>query len=161
MDILDFAMKMEKDGEEYFLDQAGKVEDKNAARIFTLLAREEQKHYVVFKKYKEGISEKLDSDFVKDVKTIFQTMKEKNESFIKKDDRIIEALLHGLEIENKSIGYYVQKMNETDDLKLQQILLILKREEDKHYSLLSSMIDYYMKPQIWIEQAEFSHLDHY
>ena len=162
MEIYEFAMKMEQEGASYYRENSEKVGDKNAARIFAFLAREERRHYDLFKSLKEGNPAGVaDSSFIKDVKTVFQTMKEKGESFQKQDARIVDVLNHGLDMENRSIQYYVQKMNETDDSQLQEILLTIKREEDKHYSLLSSMIDYYLQPQIWNEQAEFTHLDSY
>jgi rubrerythrin len=163
MDILDYAMKMEQEGEVYYLEQAQKIADPNVVRFLNLLAQAERKHYAIFKSYKEGLAVEIDNQFVQDVKTIFQQMKDSGQSFATQSGAadIVAVLTHGLEIENKTITYYAQQMGQTEDDNLKRILLDLKREEAKHYSILSDLIDYYLKPDLWNEQAEFTHLQPY
>ena len=43
--VLEYLLKVEKDGEEYYRDLAAKAPNKGFQRIFTMLADEEQKHY--------------------------------------------------------------------------------------------------------------------
>ncbi|MHC4911431.1 MAG: ferritin family protein, partial [Planctomycetota bacterium] len=45
MDILEYAMKMEKDGEQYYRRTAEKVNNKGIKTILSMLADEEVKHY--------------------------------------------------------------------------------------------------------------------
>jgi len=161
MDILEYAMKMEKDGEAYYREQAGKVKDRNAARFLGFLVREEQKHYEIIRSYRQGVTEELDSSFIENVKTLFEEMRQQGEAFREGDGGTLAVLNHGLELEDRSIRFYVEKMTETSDAKLRDILYFLKRQEDRHYGMLSSLIDYYLKPQLWTEQAEFTHLEDY
>jgi hypothetical protein len=37
----------------------------------------------------------------------------------------------------------------------------LAKQEEVHYSLLSSIIEFYETPHLWMEQAEFSNLKDY
>jgi rubrerythrin len=42
-----------------------------------------------------------------------------------------------------------------------EIFLKLADEEKKHYFLLENIIDFVSRPQKWLENAEFYHLDEY
>ena len=50
MNVFDFAMKMEKDGEAFYREIAGKTKNPGLKSIFTTLADEEMEHYKTFKK---------------------------------------------------------------------------------------------------------------
>ena len=49
MNIFDYAMQMEYDGNKFYLDLAEKSKDRGIKSIFTMLAKDEQKHYDTFK----------------------------------------------------------------------------------------------------------------
>lgn len=49
MNVYEYAMKVEKDGEAYYRELASKSPNNGLKRIFTMLAEEEIKHYNVFK----------------------------------------------------------------------------------------------------------------
>jgi rubrerythrin len=161
MDVLEYAMNMERDGESYYREQAEGMKTPGAARFFTLLADEEHRHYELFAELRAGKAPRPKSSFGSEVRSLFEALKAEGGLFQKADARILEVLTHGLEIENRSIKFYVAEMQKADDEPLKELLLFLKREEDKHYSFVSTLIDYTMKPQIWLEQAEFSHWDEY
>jgi rubrerythrin len=161
MDVLEYAMNMELDGESYYREQAGQVKNPGAVKFFTLLADEERLHYDLFSQLREGKTPLLKPTFGSGARSFFENLKAEGGEFQKADAKILDVLGHGLEIENKSIKFYVSEMQKTEDAALRELLLFLKREEDKHYSFLSALIDYYMKPQLWLEQAEFSHWEEY
>ncbi len=54
MDVLEYAMNMERDGESYYREQAGQVKNPGAARFFSLLADEEHRHYELFSDLRAG-----------------------------------------------------------------------------------------------------------
>ena len=161
MDVLEYAMNMERDGESYYREQAGRVKNPGAERFFTLLADEERRHYDLFSELRAGKTPQLTPTFGAEARSLFEALKAEGGAFRKADAEILDVLSHGLEIENRSIKFYVEEMQKAEDQNLKELLLFLKREEDKHYSFLSALIDYYMKPEIWLEQAEFSHWEEY
>jgi rubrerythrin len=161
MDILDYAMKMEKDGEDYYREQEAKVKDPNAARFLGILAREEVRHYEIFRQLKQGVKSPLAGTFTADVRTLFQEMKAKGESFRDTDGRIVDVLKHALEIEDRSVRYYREKRQEAADPATVEVLGSILAEENRHYSIIGDLLNYYLKPQLWNEQAEFTHLDQY
>ena len=161
MDILSFAMQMELDGRSFFLENAEKLSDDNAAKILKFLADEEYKHYEFIERFKEGSKDVPKSSLVKDVKNIFVQMKEANQTFTAKKDSMVDVLNKGLDIEDKSVRFYQEQADKSDSDDDKDIFLLLKRQEDKHYSLLSSLIEYYERPDQWLEQAEFARSDDY
>ena len=54
MNIFDFAMKMEKDGERYYREIANKVQDKKIRNILNMLADAEVNHFNVMKSLKSA-----------------------------------------------------------------------------------------------------------
>ena len=50
MNVYEYAMKVEKDGEHYYRELAAKTNDVGLQKILTMLAEEEVKHFVVFEK---------------------------------------------------------------------------------------------------------------
>jgi rubrerythrin len=161
MDILSFGMKMELDGKAFYEEHASKVNDKNAADIFRFLAEEEQKHYDYIKKIKEGSKELPESHLVRDVKNVFQRMKERGESFVEEKATLFEVLNRGLEMEDKSIDFYRERAEASESPDDKDIFMILKKQEDQHYALLSSLIEFYDRPMQWLEDAEFAHFSDY
>ena len=58
MDIYEFALQMEKDGEDYYRDQALNAGNKGLKNIFTFLADAEAHHYNILKKMKDREEQK-------------------------------------------------------------------------------------------------------
>ncbi|MBN1697657.1 MAG: ferritin family protein [Spirochaetales bacterium] len=161
MDIFDFGMKMEQEGEQYYRENARKIEDENASQLIFFLANEENRHYQLIKHLKEGCGGVLYTRFVKDVKTIFKKMKEKGESFVEEKSGMMDILNGALRMEQESIDFYRTESEKTDNPEARELLRLLKKEEDAHYSLVSSLIEFYETPHLWLEQAEFTHLTDY
>ena len=159
MDVFSYGMQMELDGKKFYTEEAGQTTDKNISRILTFLADEEQKHYEILKKYRDGSSGIPTSQLLTDVKNVFQAMRDAGSEFITGKDTMIEALGKALEMEDKSVAFYRSKGEESDDPDQKDLFLLLKKHEDRHYALLSSMIEFYDRPQQWLEQAEFTHME--
>ena len=72
MDIYEFAIKMEQDGEVYFRSLAQETTDKGLANIFTMLADAEVKHVEVLREMQGGAAPSLSgSSLMADVKNVF------------------------------------------------------------------------------------------
>ncbi|MBN2440966.1 MAG: ferritin family protein [Spirochaetales bacterium] len=160
-DIFDFAMKMEKEGEVFYRESSGKVKDQQAVKLLFLLANEEKRHYELVKTYKEGLAGVMYTAFLKEVKTVFSEMKASDHYLDEDKATLMDILDKALKLEDKSVQLYKAEAEKTDNKELKEILLLLKKEEDAHYSLISSWIEYYGRPAQWLEQAEFTQLEDY
>jgi rubrerythrin len=161
MEIFSFGMQMELDGKAFYTEQASKIQDANIAHILTYLADEEQKHYEFLQKFRDGSKELPESHLLKDVRNVFQEMKETDQGFVTNKDSLIDVLHKAMEMEDRTIAFYRSRAEEASGDDERDIFLLLKRHEDKHYSLLSSLIEYYDRPSQWLEDAEFTHREEY
>ncbi|HEQ71382.1 MAG TPA: hypothetical protein ENN69_02745, partial [Spirochaetia bacterium] len=81
MDILNYAMQFEQDGEAFYRESAGKVRDHNLSDLLLYLAAEERKHFQMIKELKTILPESPASIFISDIRNIFTGMKERGETF--------------------------------------------------------------------------------
>jgi rubrerythrin len=72
-----------------------------------------------------------------------------------------EAYSIALKMEKKSYTLYESKASETDDADEKKLLLAIAREERHHFRLIERLIDFISQPDIWLENAEFTHLTEY
>jgi rubrerythrin len=160
MDIFEFAMQMEKDGEKYYRDLAEKVSDEGVSRIFLMMADDEVKHYNIFANMKSGTPEMESTLVLTKAKNIFKEMSISKGSF-DFDIAQKDALQKALEIEERSEKFYNEKANEVNSKEQKALLLKIAGEERKHVHLLDHMIEFFNRPSNWLDNAEFTHLDEY
>jgi len=162
MDILEYALKMEKDGEATYSELAAKSDSKGLSAIFTMLADAEVKHYDTIKKMQQGETNSgLTEDPILDhAKNVFTIMKEQ-EGMFQFSMSQKEAYEKALDIEEKSHAFYLEKSEEAESEPQKQIFLQLAAEEKKHVVLMQNIIDFISRPEQWLEDAEWHHLDEY
>lgn len=160
MDIFDFAMRMEKDGENYYRQLVKKTDNKGIKAIFTMLAEEEVKHYKTVAQMRTQRPQMAETTVLADAKNIFAQMKESGEPFDfgAKQPKLYEK---AQDIEKKSEEFYREKANEVEQQYQPELFLKLAEEEKKHYFLLENIIQFVSRPETWLENAEFYHLEEY
>ncbi len=161
MNIFEFAMQKEKYSEDYYRRLAGETNNKGLRNIFGMLAGEEAKHYSVIKQMKNKIPEKVyNTDVIPNAKDIFMRMKKSKEKF-DFDASQIDVYKTAQDIEKNSREFYLQKADEAEDRCQKGIFAKLAEEEKKHYFLLQNIIEFVSRPETWLENAEFYHLEEY
>jgi rubrerythrin len=159
MDIYEFAMKMEKDGEDYYRELAKTAAKTGLKNIFTMLANAEAVHYSIFKKMKEN--EKVtatESKILSEVKNIFEKMRDEEKE---PDIRVAQTDLYkkAQGIEQKSIDFYVKSADEVKDPHQKEIFMRIAAEEKKHYFILEEIINFVSRPETWLENPEWYHIE--
>lgn len=157
MNIFDFAMQMEKDGEAYYRELAQKCGDKGLAQILTMLADEEVRHYNIFLRMKTGKAEVPDTPILANVRNIFEEMTVKGDPFNFDADQV-DFYQKAQEIEEKSEEFYREKAAEVGDESQKANLLKIADEERNHYRILDGIIDFVRRPKRWLEDAEWSNI---
>jgi rubrerythrin len=161
MNVFEFAMEKERLSEEYYRKLAEKAPAKGLISIFTMLADEEHGHLEVVSKMKEETPvEVAETILLTNAKTIFAKMRQSREKF-RFGDSQIDLYKKAQEIERDSRSFYRQKANESEDPRHKAIFNTLAEEENKHYFLLENIIEFVSRPQTWLENAEFHHLEKY
>ena len=160
MDVFEYAMQMEKDGEHYYRRIAEQVANKGLKTILTMLADEEVRHYNIVREIRSGRAEMVETTILDDAKNVFVRMEDSGEG-IDFDVGQIELYKKAQVIEEQSRGFYLEKSGEVEEEYQREIFLKLAEEENKHYFLLDNIIEFVLKPERWLENAEFCHLEEY
>jgi hypothetical protein len=160
MNIFDFAMEKEKFSEDYYRQLAAKSNNKGLMTIFNMLADEEAKHYKIVSDTKKDIAPDLaETKVLSDAKNVFAKMRESAQS-LNFNISEIELYKKAQNIEKQSRDFYLEKADEVAEAQ-KEIFLKLADEEKKHYFLLENIIDFVSRPETWLENAEFYHLEEY
>ncbi len=160
MDVYEFAMKMEKDGESYYRESASKTSSKGLKNIFTMLADAEVVHYNIFRKMKENEKVQLaPAEILSDVRNVFEKMRAEKDTNVNMNQ--IELYRKAQEIERTSQDFYVKQAAEAKDPAQRDIFLKIADQEKKHFFILERIIDFVSRPQTWLENPEWYHLEEY
>ncbi|AQT69479.1 hypothetical protein STSP2_02670 [Anaerohalosphaera lusitana] len=161
MDIFEFAMEKEKMSREKYLDMAEKSKSVGVKHILQMLADEEEKHYHTVERMKQETPEGVTkTDVLADAKKVFEKMQGAREE-IKFEDDEKEVYHQAKKIEEEARDYYLQKEKEADDEVEKKIFHRLAEEEQKHWFVIDNICDFVEKPEYYLENAEFVHLDNY
>ncbi len=160
MDIFDYALKMEKDGESFYREIASKTNNKGLQTILTMLADEEVKHYRAIENMRQDKYQMTETTVLDDARNIFVEMKDAGEEF-KPEQEQTTLYEKAQEIEKKSQQFYQEKSNQTDKDDQKKLFERLAKEEQKHYFLLENIIEFVSRPKQWLENAEWYHLEEY
>jgi len=165
MNIYQFAMQMEKDGEDFYLQLAKEATVPGLAKIFTMLAGEERKHYAVVEQLsrKEKNPHMAETAILDNVKNVFIGMREEKEELFIDTTAATTSYRKACAIEVVSERLYREKAQETKDENEQRIFLRLAGEEANHLRIMESILEFVSRPEPgnWLENAEWSHLDAY
>ena len=159
MDIYDYAMQMEKDGENFYRELVAKTSNRGLKTILGMLADAEVKHYKLFENMKRHDKVHVaDTPILADVKNIFIEMREKKQF----DADVSQAELYrkAEEIEQKTRDFYLEKAEQVDASQKEAFLKIAD-EERRHYIVLENLINLVNRPDIWLENPEWYHLEDY
>lgn len=101
-----------------------------------------------------------DTTVLSDAKDVFEKMHETAQNF---DFDISQTELYkkAQDIEKQSQNFYLEKAKEVEEDFQKDSFLKLAEEEKKHYFLLENIIDFVSRPETWLENAEFNHLEEY
>ncbi|PLY07587.1 MAG: rubrerythrin [Arcobacter sp.] len=155
MNVYEYAMKVEKEGEAYYREMAAAATNSGLKRIFTMLADEEVKHYNVFKNMmkKEDMDLK-DLDLITDTKTIFQTLADEKDNVTFDADQV-QFYKDAITREKDSHDFYAEKAEELDNEKQKKIFLHVAKEEIKHRQILEEIVTFLEEPADCVASAEF------
>ncbi|MBN2143370.1 MAG: ferritin family protein [Candidatus Aureabacteria bacterium] len=161
MNIYDYAMEMERDGEAFYLKMAAESKDKGLKNIFKLLASQEQRHYLFFKALKEKETVQVEeTSFFDELKNIFRKMEKNNKKFNLTLPQN-EVYRQAQALEKKTENFYRKIAKKFAKETQKKMILRIADEENQHYLLLEDLIEFISRPKIWLENAEWNHQEEY
>ncbi|MFH2108405.1 MAG: ferritin family protein [Chrysiogenia bacterium] len=161
MNVFDLAMEMEKDGEKYYRQLAEKTTNSGMKNILGMLADDEVKHFQILQKLKDASQvELLSTPILSGSKNVFQQLYD-NKNWDDIPVNQVDLYKKAREIETNSFNFYMEKAKAHADPATQKMFFLIAEEEKRHEFLLDHLIQFVSRPQTWLENAEFNHLDQY
>lgn len=161
MNIIDYALQTEKEGEAYYRELAAEADNLSVKRVFELLADAEAEHYQIFMQMKQDQPVTIsDNQHISTIKTMFAEMKEQGVQDSKCKDQI-DAYIRARDLEKESQEIYEQKAGELTDPEQKQLCLRIAEEERKHYLIMDNLISFLQRPDTWLEDAEWNNMEDY
>jgi len=160
MDIFEFAMQMEKDGQTFYEKQAAATRDTELKKILLALAEEEQQHYKYFQRLSQGETDLPVSEMrgnlntLNKVKNIFHEMSQSpSQTAFGDDERSIWQ--QALKIEEKAEKFYREKAEVETDKAKKQMLNLIANEEQRHIHMIDGVLSYLKFPDDFAQSAQF------
>ncbi|MBC3795762.1 ferritin-like domain-containing protein [Acetobacterium tundrae] len=161
MNSLEFAIKMEHDGEEYYKKQAEINKNNRLNTVFLLLAKDEGRHAQILEnEFKELEYSLIDNDTLLETNNVFKGSKNFQNDF-KDIPNQVEVYRLALEKERQSIELYEKFLSEASDDKLKELFGYLVKQEKNHYKIFEGLILLVERPEEWVESAEFGTREEY
>jgi rubrerythrin len=157
MNAYEYAMKLEKEGEDFYRKLAEEANQPGLSKIFTMLANEEVKHYKMFEK----LAKRSDTvtvpnmEVFKEAKEIFAEMRKDAVAYTFEDQQV-DFYRRAVKTEDNAYEQYLEKAKEETNPQHKEIFLRIAQEELKHKELLQNILEYVEQPTGWLESAEFS-----
>lgn len=155
MNTLDYAIKMEYDGEKYYREQAEINKENGLYVVCNLLAEEEKKHAGILENKKKQLAYDLqDSDFLNNAKNVYTGSKGIEVKGINYPSQLDFYVIVS-EMEKKSIDLYEKFLSdatEEEDRKLYEYLI---NQEKQHVEAFEEMSRLLQNAEWWIESPEF------
>jgi len=150
-----FAIDMELDGEKYYREQANINKDNSLNVVCLMLAEDEKKHAeILTDKMNEKSFPLIDSDTLSNSKNIFDGIKD-----IKIEGKEIASQLDfyriATEKETQSINLYKEYLSKATESVEKELFEYLIQQEEHHYEVLDNIASLLLKPEEWVENAEF------
>lgn len=156
MDIFEFAIQMEHDGETFYRDIASKTPQKDLQAILLQLAEDEKKHARVIAEMQSETPDMEPTKVLDSAKNVFQQMKDFGGKIDLSGDE--EALCReAMVLEERSVSLYLDRADQVKSPGQKELFKQLAQEERKHYRLLQDLADFVRRPKTWLENAEFCH----
>lgn len=160
LEILEFAMNMEKQGQNFYKSFADKITNPVGKKLFESLAKEEERHFNILKDAYEGIkgtNNWPDLETIKNLEddNIFEIRKEAeklSKDNLESSSADISILRMAYLIENDFAEFYKRAIENTDDKQGIEMLKTLYKWEDEHRKVFYEEYDKAMKNN-WFDQG--------
>ncbi len=160
LEAIEMAIKIEEEGINFYTEAAERVGDEAAQKMFLNLAKDEQKHLLLFRSVRQSLLEKREWPSAptlpvgKTPDYIFPTPEERGKVEVPKQHQ--EILRKGMEIEEASIRFYAEQLDKSSSEEARRVYRFLLEQERGHLALLRAEYDYLNRTGFWFDYQEFS-----
>ncbi len=153
MGLIEEAVALEKKAEESYRMAAAATPDVGARTILLLLADAEAEHVVALLGKKDA-GDLRGPNLVEAARTWVRGAVEGGGA-LSSDAGLLPALRRAMDSEQATEAFYRTQGANAGDLRVRALFAALADAEAGHYHFVSSLVEYYDRPNEWVESAEF------
>ncbi|MDF2611923.1 MAG: rubrerythrin [Lachnospiraceae bacterium] len=159
MHTIDFAINMELEGKKYYLEQADINKDNELNTVFHILAKSEQEHANLLIKFQKNESFYLTDSFIRpEIKSVFKDLQSFQKEHTQKQ---LDVYRMASSQEEKSIELYKDMLQNADNPLDKELFKYLIAQENEHLHLFEDLVIMLLRPEEWVESAEFGIREEY
>lgn len=161
MDALELALSLELDLEKYYKEQAEKNKNNSLNIVFTMLAKEEEKHADILLGKADLFTMPItEGDILVESRKLFGQLKD-FKSDISDLPSQLDSYRLALDMEHKSLDFYHGLKDNAQDENAKKTYSYLIKQEEIHCVLLEELVKLTTRPEEWVESAEFGLREEY
>lgn len=161
MNAIEFAIKMENDGENYYRKQAELNKDNSLNAVCQILAEDERNHAVILHNKMHGMQyDLISTDIYSVMENIFSDV-ENFKSEFKETASQLDFYRMAMQKEKQSITLYKDLLSKASNEEEKLIFDFLVSQEKEHFNILEELALLLSRPDEWVESAEFGIREEY
>jgi rubrerythrin len=155
MNAIEIAIKMEKDSIKFYTEAAEKTSNFVGKKMFLSITEDEKRHLEMLTKIFKEINITIkDVNPMKEIKTVFETLKDKMQEKIKATNDELDAFKIAMQMEQEGIEFYKKASSEAKTEKEKALFERLVQEEQQHYDIFSNTYNFLTDTGNWFMWEE-------
>jgi len=154
MGLVEQALELERKAEANYRSAAQATTDSGAQGILILLADEEARHIAVLKGFAD-IDDGEGPNLAEAAQAWVRGSIEGRAGAISADAGLLDVLRRAMSIERTTEAFYREHAANVADDRAAALFQQLATIERGHYDFVSSLVEYFDRPNEWVEDAEF------
>ena len=157
--IIEQAIQLEKKAEAAYREAAQATSDPSASKVLAFFADEEAQHAEMLRGVDTaGVA---GSNLLQSAQEWIRGAVEGGSSAISSDAGLLAVLRQALTIEQQTESFYREQSAIANDAAVGELFTRLADAEKEHFLLVGSLVEYFDRPNEWVESAEFGQRDEY
>ncbi len=157
MTAFEIAINMEQDAIKFYNEAATKVKHPVGRKMFLAIAEDERRHLDMLSQIFKGIDLTIqDINPIKNIKTIFETMKSEMMQIVEATTDELEAFKVAMHMEKEGIDFYKKTKSEAVSEKEKALFDRLIKEEQQHYDIFANTYFFLSDTGNWFMWEEHS-----
>jgi len=155
MDALELAMKMEKDAIAFYTEAARKTKSPAGKKMFQTITEDEKQHLEMVSQIIKGLNiTHKDTSPMKNVKTVFASMKDEMMKKVEATADELEAFKIAMNMEKEGLDFYRKTLAGSKKEKERALLELLIQEEQQHYDIFANTYQFLSNTGNWFMWEE-------
>jgi rubrerythrin len=157
MNAFEIAKKMETDAIRFYAEAAQKTNHPAGKKMFETIIKDEKRHLEIVNNLLKGMDIHIeDVHPIKNIKTVFESMKDEMMERVKATSDDLEAFKIGMKMEKEGLEFYRNLLAEATTEKEKNLYEKLIHEEEEHYNIFANTYDFLNDTGNWFMWEDHS-----